>query len=179
MFCPKCGTPVPESAHFCPGCGTRTGGDGSDSPPVQQSLHAGPPIKKKMAVWKKVLLWIAGFIAFVVGLALFATSDLQNLADSHLAALRSGNIEAAYGQTSPEFKQATPLEAYKKFVDAYPVLTKHTAFSFDSRSFENNTGQVTGHLTDGSSKLAKVEFQMIKIEDKWTIQGFNLKAPEK
>lgn len=182
MFCPQCGTPIPESAHFCPSCGARADSSAASVsasvPPVQGSQRA-QPVAKRMATWKKVLLWIAGFIIFVVGLAMFVTGDLQTAVDSHLASLRSGDIESAYSQTSPEFKQATPLDAFKKFVEAYPVLTKHGAFSFDSRGFENNAGQVTGHLTDGSNKLAKIEFQMIKIDGTWMIQGLNLKAPDK
>ncbi|MBU0498993.1 MAG: DUF4864 domain-containing protein [Gammaproteobacteria bacterium] len=183
MFCPKCGTQIPESAHFCPSCGIRADGSAPvapDSlPPVQRGQQTQPVTKKKMATWKKVLLWIGGFIIFVIGLAMFVTGDLQATVDSHLASLRSGDIESAYGQTSPEFKQATSLDAYKKFVETYPVLTKHSAFSFDSRGFENNRGQVMGHLTDGSNKLAKIEFQMVKIEDKWMIQGIDLKASDK
>ncbi len=190
MFCPQCGAQIPQNANYCPACGTNAGSGGGPAnaqQPVQiqitQPQAAAPqaPLhqKQKMATWKKVLLWIFGFIAVVVILALLATGDLQELADSHLAALRSGDLETAYNQTSPDFRQATPASAFKQLLEAYPVLTQHEGFSMDKRGFENNSGYVHGELTKGDKTLAKIEFQMIKIDDKWTIQGYNLKAPDK
>ena len=184
MFCTQCGTEVPDQARFCPACGAQAGGGGAmenkpatESQRPQVSNTTAPVAAKKMALWKKVVLGVVGFIVFVIGLALFATGDLQALAESHLEALRAGDIDTAYSQTSPDFRAATSLSAYQGFVRAYPVLTQHTAFSSESRSFENNAGQVIGYLTDGSNNLAKIEFQMVKIGDQWMIQGLNLDDP--
>ena len=178
MYCTDCGSKIPADAKFCPNCGVSL--DETAKPSVQR--HE-PQInstteKPKMATWKKVLIGIVSFIVFIVALSLMVTSDLQELTDAHLAALRSGDLETAYSHTSPQFRKATPPQKFQQFVAAYPVLTKHTEYLFESRGFENNTGYVKGHLADNGKKLAKIEFQLIKVGDNWTIQGFNLKAPE-
>jgi len=181
MYCTDCGAKVPEDAKFCPNCGISL--DETKKSATSSIQRHEPQIKSTtekpaMATWKKVLLGIVGFIVFIVALSLMVTGDLQGLTDSHLAALRSGDLDTAYSQTSPQFRKATSLPQFKKFVAAYPVLTQHTEFQFESRGFENNTGHVNGHLADEGKKLAKIEFKLIKVGENWTIQGFNLKAPE-
>lgn len=181
MYCTDCGAKIPENAKFCPSCGTsldETKKSTTASVQRHQPQIQSPPEKPKMATWKKVLIGIVGFIVFVVALGLMVTSDLQELTDAHLAAIRSGDLDTAYSQTSPQFRQATSRQQFEQFIAAYPVLTQHTEFLFDSRGFENDTGHVNGHLADEGKKLARIEFKLLKVGEKWTIQGFNLKAAE-
>lgn len=186
MFCPSCGAQIPNGAHFCPQCGANVG-DAAASPPPQaaqpapgSSVQAQPipaPVaaseKKKHPV-RRFLMWALVFIVAVIGLAMWATGDLVQVADDHLAALRSGDVDSAYALTSKAFRSTTPLVTYRQFLAAYPILTTHENFEHGERAFENGTGYVKGTLNGGPNGVASVEFQMVKEGDVWRIQGFEL-----
>jgi hypothetical protein len=182
MFCTNCGTRIGDGANFCPGCGGRVdsagrlahahGGVVTVTPGA--SLAPSDGTRPKRAVWKRVLAWAGAFIAGVIALATFVTADLQATVEAHLKALREGDLPAAYAQTSLGFRQATPLGAFREFVAAYPVLTAQRDFTLDERGFENNAGYVKGSLSDGDRDLARVEFQMVKEDNEWRIQGVEL-----
>ena len=42
MFCPKCGSRIPDGAQFCPKCGAKTG---AQTPPVSDGLSSGTTIR--------------------------------------------------------------------------------------------------------------------------------------
>ncbi|MCB1738525.1 MAG: DUF4864 domain-containing protein [Gammaproteobacteria bacterium] len=187
MFCPSCGAQIPNGAHFCPQCGANVG-DATASPPPQAAQPApassaqpqpipvavAAPEKKKHPV-RRFLMWALAFIVAVIGLAMWATGDLVQVADDHLAALRSGDVDGAYALTSKAFRSTTPLATYRQFLVAYPILTTHENFEHGERAFENGTGYVKGTLNGGPNGVASVEFQMVKEGDVWRIQGFELK----
>lgn len=203
MFCPSCGTRIPENAHFCPNCGTaiepangqtNAPGNGGNAtfnpsnippaptaPPVMNAAQAAPAApaaltvapKKRSRVWQ-VLKWLAIFIVGVVALALFATSDLVDVTEQHMSALRNGDIAEAYELTSKQFRAATPFNAYQQFVASYPIMADHEEFSVGNRVFEGDTGSVEGTLTSKKNGVANIEFRMVKEGDVWRIQGFNL-----
>lgn len=130
--------------------------------------------KKKMALWKKIVLGVVAFLVLVIGSALFFTSDLIVPIDAHLAALRAGDIRGAYEQTSSAFKQTTSLEQFAAFISTYPSLSKNKKASFSERSWEGSQGHVKGTLTDESGGVLPVEFRLIKENDQWRILGINL-----
>ena len=74
-----------------------------------------------MPRWLKILLGIAAGLAVVIGIvvwiALWATSGLIEPIERQLAALKAGNMEAAYEETSEAFHQGTPLGKFTAFVD--------------------------------------------------------------
>ena len=189
MFCPSCGAQIPAGAHFCPQCGANVAGMAPNaSPPVQNAggnpppaatpaptasgAVSAPPKKHRL---RRFLMWAAVFIVAVIGLAMWATGDLVQVADDHLAALRSGDVDGAYALTSKAFRSTTPLVTYRQFLAAYPILTTHENFEHGERAFENGTGYVKGTLNGGPNGVASVEFQMVKEGDVWRIQGFELK----
>ena len=193
MYCPECGAELPDNSKFCNDCGNKIHIQSSEqtqttsSPEPQQAVteqqpQATPPITatapNTKPTWKKVVTWAFLFIVGVIALATITTSGLMDPVDAHLKALRSGDIGAAYLHTSKEFRANTPLTAYKKFVKAYPVLTKHTVFNMDERGFEGDEGNVIGYLLHDDKKLARIVFLMAKEGDDWKIQGMELKAPE-
>ncbi len=191
MFCSKCGTELSDNAKFCTDCGNKINGDSAQqsqtqttSPPEskqpvmeqrpQTEAATGNPVTKTKPTWKKVVTWAFLFIVGVIALATITTSGLMDPVDAHLTALRSGDVEAAYQHTSREFRANTSLPAYKKFVEAYPVLTKHAVFSMDERGFEGDEGSVIGHLLLDDEKYARIEFIMAKDDGDWKIKGVKL-----
>ncbi len=86
-----------------------------------------------MPRWLKIVLGIAAGLAVVIAIAvtvaLWATSGLIEPIERQLAALKAGNIEAAYAETSEAFHQATPIDKFTAFVDQFPIL-KDVAVAF-------------------------------------------------
>jgi hypothetical protein len=184
MFCPKCGAELQQNAKFCTKCGNKIDNEAAtvtQSPPPSQpttsnetaSTATAPAAKPK---WKKVVTWIFLFIVGVIALATLTTSGLMDPVEAHLQALRTGDIDSAYQQTSTAFQANTPLPAFRKFVAAYPILNKHSSFSMEKRGFEGNKGEVVGHLLVDGEEYSRIEFLMTKSGDAWKIQGIHIKS---
>jgi uncharacterized beta-barrel protein YwiB (DUF1934 family) len=128
----------------------------------------------KMATWKKVLLGIGIFIVGVIALAMWATSGIVKVAEDQLALIKAGDISGAYQMTSGMFQQATSLDVFTDFVNSYTVLSQNAKVSFSERSVENDTGYLFGTITAQDGTAMKIEYQLIKENDKWAIVGINL-----
>jgi hypothetical protein len=196
MFCIQCGIALPGGARFCPECGSAVSEPPKNdevmsretAPAIRASTvssgrkHTGgentEPVQEKGALWKKVLVGMVLLIAGLVGLAVLVTADLLVPVEAHLDALRNGEIQRAYSQTTAAFQAATPLSDYQQFVVAYPELQEHQGFTVESRGFEGSEGRVMGFLNYGDTKLAKIEFLLLEEGDHWKIQGFELSSPE-
>ena len=172
MFCPKCGTEIQQNAKFCASCGHNL----SDEVVTETQAASAPQTTttEEKPTWKKIVTWAFLFIVGVIALATVTTSGLMDTVDAHLQALRDNNIESAYQHTTPDFQASTPLPAFKQFVAAYPILSKHTSFSMEQRGFEGNQGRVTGHLLLEGDEYSRVEFLMSDVGDKWLIQGIQI-----
>lgn len=131
-----------------------------------------------MPKWLKITLGVvAGVIAVIVAIvyiALWATSGLIEPVERQLAALKAGNMEAAYAETSEAFKQATPMQSFTAFVDQNPILKDTASHSFSSRSINNGIGVLEGQLTSSSGGVVPVKYQLVKENDAWKIQHIQL-----
>jgi hypothetical protein len=181
MFCPECGAELQQNAKFCTNCGNKiddeVATESQPAPPSQPTTSnetaAAAAEKPK---WKKVVTWVFLFIVGVIALATLTTSGLMDPVEAHLQALRTGDIDSAYQQTTAAFQTNTPLPAFRKFVAAYPILNKHSSFSMEKRGFEGNKGEVTGHLLIDGEEYSRIEFLMAKNDDVWKIQGIHIKS---
>ena len=173
MFCANCGSKIPDGAHFCPDCGTAIDAAASATP-SQSAAPAPAPAKAKMALWKKILIGIVVFIVGILAIGYFATSGLTEPVGRHLDALRAGNIEAAYAETSIAFQQSTSLEQYAAFIERYPALKNIADYSFSERSVENGIGTLKGKLTTTDGGVVPIEFKLVKENDQWKILGLSL-----
>ena len=172
MFCPKCGTEIQQNAKFCASCGHNLSDEVATETQAASTPQASATEEKP--TWKKIVTWAFLFIVGVIALATVTTSGLMDPVEAHLQALRSGDIESAYQHTTADFQANTPLPAFKKFVAAYPLLSKHTSFSMEQRGFEGNQGTVTGHLLLEGDKYSRIEFLMSDVGDDWKIQGIQI-----
>jgi hypothetical protein len=184
MFCPKCGAELQQNAKFCANCGNKIFDEAVTEPQPTSPAQPAPANETTTAAtapaekpkWKKVVTWIFLFIVGVIALATLTTSGLMDPVDAHLRALRTGDIDSAYQQTSAAFQANTPLPAFKKFVAAYPILNKHSSFSMEKRGFEGNKGEVSGHLLIDGEEYSRIEFLMTNNNDAWKIQGIHIKS---
>ena len=131
-----------------------------------------------MPRWLKIVLGIAAGLAVVIAIAvtvaLWATSGLIEPIERQLAALKAGNIEAAYAETSEAFHQATPIDKFTAFVGQFPMLKDVASHSFSSRSVENGVGKVSGTLTSSTGGVTPVEYQLVKENEAWKILYISL-----
>ena len=172
MYCKSCGEKLVGNAKFCPKCGHAVVEGAGQAMPLQSNNLEKP----KMKLWKKITLGVVTLIVVAVGSAFFFTSGLIDPVDRQLAALRTGNIEAAYGETSKAFRESTSIDDFRRFLENYPILTKIEDHSFTGRKVENGLGFLSGKLMTKEGGVQPVEYRLVKENDAWKILGIDLNA---
>lgn len=131
-----------------------------------------------MPKWLKIVLGVAAglaaAIAIIVWIALWATSGIVEVAERQLAALKAGNMDAAYAETSEQFRQQTPLADFTAFVGQYPILKEHASHSFSNRKIENGVGELNGTLTSPTGVVTTIQYRLVKENDAWKILYLNI-----
>jgi hypothetical protein len=126
----------------------------------------------------KILIGVGGAalaaLAVFVWLLISATSVLIEPIDRQLAALKAGNIDAAYAETSEAFRQGTSKDDFAKFVDTFPILRNAASRSFTSRSIEGDVGTVSGSLIASDGALTPITYQLVKENGAWMIVNIKL-----
>jgi len=125
-------------------------------------------------MWKKILLSILALIIIVVGLVLYFTKTIGEIADKQLVALREGDLTTAYSYGSKDFQATTTQEDFKNFVNAYPSLKHNISSLWSSREINHNTGTLTGTLTSTDGTVTPIEYHFIKENGEWKILGLQL-----
>jgi hypothetical protein len=124
---------------------------------------------------KEIKILIGVGIAAIAALVVFvwlifsATSVLIEPIERQLTALKAGDIDAAYAETSEAFRQGTSKDDFAKFVDQFPILKNAASHSFTSRSFENDIGTVSGSLIAADGALTPITYQLVKENGAWKI----------
>lgn len=128
---------------------------------------------------RRIGCWIAGcltvlavvvlFIGGTIGLAFWATKGIVKVVNEQLVYLRKGDIEGAYNLTSGDFRKATSLEQFKKFVSSYPSLFQNKSASFTQREIKNNMGHIEGTLTAMDGSRTPVKYDLVKENNEWRI----------
>ena len=135
-----------------------------------------------MPRWLKITLIVAAaaaaVIAAIVYIAISATNVLVEPVARQLAALKAGNLDAAYAETSQAFQQATSKDAFQKFVDEYPILKDTADHSFSNRNINNGEGYLRGKLTSSTGGVTPIEYRLVKENDAWKIIYINVNPPD-
>lgn len=183
MLCPQCHAEVAADHKYCPSCGLKleptaiplsenVKKDEDSTPPPPQFVK-----KKRMPIWFKIAAFLAVLALIGVTAGILFTETIVNVVDNQLKALREQNIPKAYSYTSKDFQEATSLDQFRNFVEAYPVLLDNQSAHFTQRSIENNIGTLRGNLTSRNRVNIPIEYKLIKDEGKWKILSIRFINP--
>ena len=162
MNCKNCNAQIDDNAKFCPSCGHSVA-------VVPQASHEGSIPK-----WFK---WLLGIIALLGAIGLFlvmGSEDITDTVEDQLKAIRENKIpEAYYNFTSKEFQAATPLDKFKEFVKAYPVLSENKSVRFIDRKSDESVGTLDAVILTKEGKEVNVQYRLVldKGNGKWKIQS--------
>jgi hypothetical protein len=118
----------------------------------------------------------AAGLVLLVGIIFWATSGVTGAADEFVEHLAQGQTNEAYAMFGDKVTSELPREDFDGFL-AGTKLGQAESASWGSRSFKNNSGEVSGdiNLKDGSHKSVTIYLQ--KVDDKWLIQGIKFADP--
>lgn len=163
MFCSHCKSPINAEDMFCPHCGQKI---------------APPETKRQLSSWLKLLAAIVIFTALIWGWNTFTAHDeLGETIEGQLKALKNHHItEAYYEYGSNDFEGNISLNAFRDYVDHYPILTQNNGFQITERKVENNLAEVKGFLSGKDNTKVPIEYTLIKEKNKWKILNMQMPA---
>jgi hypothetical protein len=125
--------------------------------------------------WFKLLIAIifAGIIFGFLGL-IFA-ENIASVVEEQLEKIKENRItQAYYDFTSKEFQSSTSLEAFREFINSYPVLAKHKKFILEKKAIYEKEGSIKGVLISENLHEMDVEYRLVKEGHSWKIQSLRL-----
>jgi len=147
-------------------------------PPAGAPVSSGapPPAKKGRGPW----FWVGGgccgclvlvlvFLGVIGGGAFYMTSGAVEVVRAQIADIKKGDLAAAYGRMSEEYRAQHSMEAFVAFVDRHPSLKENTDSTFMSRNVQNNTAHIAGSLTGASGSTETVAYTLVKEGGVWRI----------
>lgn len=131
-----------------------------------------------MKIWQGCLLAFALFVLAIgafVGVVFYATSGITDTADEFFAAVGEGDYEAAHALTSQRLQQLESPQGLEVFVNN-SGLTDVVETSWNNRSINNDTGELTGSVTTSTGGTIPMTILFVHENDEWRIDGFDLQA---
>lgn len=99
------------------------------------------------------------------------TTPLFQIIRDQLNSLSLGNIKKAYDvYASKEFKDTTTLDAFKEFIQRYPILLNHTSIDFKNPLIGNDKGKVKVDLKN-AKETVPFEYSLGMENGVWKIWG--------
>ena len=129
----------------------------------------------KIPGWFKFL-----FAVIVAGLAIgiYGTfyEKAPDVVEDQLAKLRENRItQAYYDYTAKEFQLTTSLDAFREFINLYPVLSKNKSFIVEDTSTVDHSGTVKGILISQELHEMEAVYHLVKEYNAWKIVSIRLK----
>lgn len=135
---------------------------------------AAPPAKKKGHTLRNILLGVIVVIAAAIGGSLLMTAGPADAVERHLSLVQAGDLQTAYAEAAPSFRQTATMAQFTQIVTSYPILKKSTA-SWTSREVNGDEALIKGTLTGSDGKRANVEYHLSRgADDKWRVMGFGV-----
>ncbi len=103
--------------------------------------------------------------------------ELIKLTRSQLKDIQELNITSAYeNYTSDDFKKATSLDNFEKFIKKYPILVERHLTSFHNAIIQDKTGRLSVILRS-DLYVAYLKYYYIFEKDAWKISSMRILSP--
>lgn len=139
-----------------------------------ESVSSGASSKKKMALWKKILIGVGVFFLLITIISFSATSGIVKVSEKQLNLISSGDLKGAYALTSQEFQKSVTYDKFLKYVNTYEVLKNYNSHSFSSRETQGDLGLIRGTITAKDGTVMPLEYRLIKENGEWKILSLDL-----
>ncbi|MCB1149045.1 MAG: DUF4864 domain-containing protein, partial [Chlamydiia bacterium] len=101
---------------------------------------------------------------------------LLNVIKDQLKAIRDGDLSKAYyGFASQEFQTNTPFDAFKQFIESYPIFGAQNRIIVGSSVKEGNLRLMRLALSS-MEETAEVDYRLVNEDGKWKIWGMQILA---
>lgn len=105
----------------------------------------------------------------------FDASFLTNEIQAFIQKIKAKEINQAYqNYTAAEFRNATSLEQFTKFVDQNFIFSQNSSVNFENLTFDNNIASIKARITLASGNMVYVKFDLMKEGDRWKILGIKV-----
>jgi len=98
---------------------------------------------------------------------------LNNPVEVQLQSLSNEDVDTAYYATSSAFQDETPLPAFTKFVQNFPILTDHKTVEFKEGIIEEGVGTLQVIFRKPNT-LTEVEYTLRVEDGEWKILGLEI-----
>ncbi len=155
-------------------------------PAVAPPVSSAPPAAKK---GKGPLFWIGlgcggcltvvlGFVALLAGGMYFMTSGPVDAVNAQLAAVRRGDVAAAYAQWSEEARGRTSAQEFTALVESHPALKDNAAAQLwppaGSVNRVNDRARVSGIIVSKSGAQERLVCELVQEGGAWKIASLSV-----
>lgn len=142
--------------------------------PEQEAIPVQYRLNKEKGEWKIWSMNIVSAFSETVTDLLHDPKSLHAPIEGQIQAMKKNEVQKAYYEFgSKPFKDAISLDAFRKFIEKFPVLTTHDAVEFKEPIIDKTTGHVELNLYDKFGTTI-VEYTLGIEDDKWKIWGIRV-----
>jgi outer membrane biosynthesis protein TonB len=180
---PPAPPPPPRPAAAPPPPPPRPGAPGAPMAPAYRPAPVGGPAPA--AKGKGPVFWIGAgccgclllllIIGGLVGGGVYVmTQGAAEAVRKELAAIKSGDMAAAYGQLAEPYKAQLSQDDFTAMVERHPSLKQNADATFSNRKIEGNTAILSGTLTASTGEKEAATFQLLKEGNDWKVSGIQV-----
>jgi len=119
-----------------------------------------------------VCLACIGFVVLLGGGVLFLTQPVVDAGNAYMEAIKAGDYATAYDLSASNVQsEMGSVEGLQTFFTSNNFFPE--SWSFNSRSIENNTGQLLGNASLRGGIEVSLELSFIKEGDAWKVRGIS------
>lgn len=130
------------------------------------------PLKNTLSMFAVIFSWLAMIFVSLMALMLYTTSGLVSVVTAQLKAFNKEDISTAYSYMSRGFQDKVSLQLFGQSINQIPILKSNPSTSFYDRSISGNYGTLSGTLTSPDKSQLPIQYQLIKEQGVWKINGF-------
>ncbi len=112
-------------------------------------------------MWKKILIGVVVLIGLIIGIVMYATSGMSDVANEFFIYTKSKHFDDAYNMGSEDFKKSTTKEQLKNFL-VQNALTEYKDVSWSERAIDGNIGTLKGTITTKNGSVIPITMKFSK-----------------